>query len=130
MGNILFILTRAKLKEAGDEVPSADVFPDTPLYSWKEEDWEALDSYMRKLTASMLREDADAPPIDDENPEVLQERAELALFTVRVEKIHRYIKLNELLSPVREKLMQQLEDEKVGDESYPKLDKNLIDTLW
>lgn len=111
----------------GDE---EDSLPDAPLVSWTAEDWGALAAMLTSIKESMVREDANAAPTDAENSQVNQDRAEHDLFTDKVMKILRYIKIYKVVAPVRLLLLEQIKDEKVSEDAYPNLDKKLVEKLW
>jgi hypothetical protein len=147
IGNILFILARAKqadleaaattTDEEEEPVPpslseAVEGFPAAvPLDSWKEDDWDMFAGYLTAIAENLQRKDADADPaIDPEDAELDEERSEHELFTVKMEKITRYIKVYKAICPLREKLMEQINNEETGDEEYPKIHKKSVEKLW
>jgi hypothetical protein len=139
IGNVLCILARAKLVVVGDQeednteppLPALEGFPASPLASWKEDDWDMFSGYLTAIAENLKRKDVDADaPTDPEDAEIGEGNGDHELFTVRVDKILRYIKVYRAICPIREKLTDQISNEDTLDEDYPKIHRKQVEKLW
>mmetsp|Transcript_74266 Transcript_74266/g.208474 ORF Transcript_74266/g.208474 Transcript_74266/m.208474 type:complete len:498 (-) Transcript_74266:265-1758(-) len=138
IGNILFILARAKAASGGDGssedevIPGLEGFPaSSPLTAWKEDDWDMFSGYLQAIAESMTRKDyAASPPTDAEDATIDEERGGMEIFTTKVDKIIRYIKVHKAIAPIRAKLTEQLDNEEMGDDEYPKIHRKSVEKLW
>ncbi len=131
IGNLLVVLTRAKELEQGYDIPLIDdSFPDSPLSSWRDEDWEMFDEYLHAIGENLKRKDVDATPFDPENREIDAEVAQDDSINNNMEKINLYIQINKAVSPIRNDLTKQIDDQNIDDDAHPKLDSKLVAKVW
>lgn len=144
IGNILFILARAKVGGSGEEgdgtdakIPAAatddafEGFPSSPVSVWNEDDWDMFAGYLTAIADHMKRKDADAAvPSDPEDAELDEQRGVHDLFTVKVHKLLRHIKVHKAVCPLWAKLTEQIDNEHMEDKEYPKIPKKAVEKLW
>lgn len=133
IGNILFIVTRAVERAAGNNVPALEgSFPDSSFDAWSQEDWEVFTQYFKATAANLKRMDALLDPTDasPEDPTPHPERAKSLLLNEKVEKMVRYMKVHKISAPMRKDIMDQLKDKKRADDQFPDIPQDKVDEVW
>ena len=133
IGYVVMILARTNLTETDEHILSTEGLPYTPFHLWNEDDWDMFAQYLSEIANNLKRQDANAAvhiDRDEEDATIVPARSEHELFTGRVNKIHRYIQVFKALCPIRAKLTEQLEDEEMDDDDYPKIHKKSVEKVW
>jgi hypothetical protein len=101
-------------------------FPSVPLTEWGTDDWSALEEYVEGTAISLIRKDADRMANVKENDAVDGRRGRSALYKQKLDKVLKYIKVHQTLSPFRNVLSSQIDNEELDGSEFPKIDKKLV----
>lgn len=127
MCKIVVMATIAKELAQGNAVNEGiGEFPTAPLTEWGTDDWSALEEYVEGTAISLIRKDADWAANVKQNDAVDGRRGRSALYKQKLDKVLKYIKVHKALSPFRNVLSSQIDNEELDGGEFPKVDPKLV----